>query len=98
MRSRRGHTPRILRSTFSPHGGPIPHDGAMALPIILGVEAEADVRADLEPDRPTRCRAGYTVPTSAAPRRGLEIPAGARRDGTAIVIASQRMQAMRGID
>src|SRR6202022_197020 len=100
MRSRRGHTPRILRSTFSPHGGPIPHDGAMALPIILGVEDEADVRGDLERDLAKRYSADYQVLTSDSHQRGLEILTAARRDGTAvaIVIASQRMQAMRGID
>src|SRR6202022_3500766 len=98
MRSRRGHTPRILRSTFSPHGGPIPHDGAMALPIILGVEDEADVRGDLERDLAKRYSADYQVLTSDSHQGGLEVLSAAQRDGiaVAIVIATKRSKAIGG--
>ena len=72
----------------------------MALPIILGVEDEADVRGDLERALAKRYSADYQVLTSDSHQGGLEVLSAAQRDGiaVAIVIASQRMQAMRGID
>src|ERR1700737_4830793 len=72
----------------------------MALPIILAVEDELDVRSDLERDLGKRFSADYQVQASDSPERGLEQLAAAQRDGTevAVVIACQRMQAMSGID
>jgi len=72
----------------------------MALPIILAVEDELDVRSDLERDLGKRFSADYQVQASDSPEHGLEQLAAAQRDGTevAIVIACQRMQAMSGID
>src|SRR6266576_1460551 len=72
----------------------------MALPIIFAVEDELDVLRDLERDLAKRYRADYQVLTSESPERGLERLAAAQREKTevAIVIASQRMQTMSGID
>src|SRR3981081_195324 len=72
----------------------------MALPIILAVEDELDVRSDLERDLGKRYSADYQVQASDSPEHGLQQLAAAHRDGieVAIVIACQRMQAMSGID
>src|SRR5256884_5337323 len=72
----------------------------MALPIILAVEDEPDVLRDLERDIAKRSSADYQVLTSESPQRGLERLAAAQREKTevAIVIASQRMSSMSGID
>src|SRR5256884_550822 len=72
----------------------------MALPIILAVEDEPDVLRDLERDIAKRSSADYQVLTSESPQRGLERLAAAQREKAevAIVIASQRMSSMSGID
>jgi thioredoxin reductase (NADPH) len=76
------------------------HDESMALPIILAVEEEPDVRRDLERDLAKRYSADYQVLTRESPERGLELLAAAQRDKTevAIVIAGQHMRSMSGID
>ncbi len=72
----------------------------MALPIIQAIDDEPDVLRDLERDLAKRYRADYQVLSSESPERGLERLAVAQREKTevAIVIASQRMQTMSGID
>jgi thioredoxin reductase (NADPH) len=72
----------------------------VALPIIFAVEDEPDVRRDLERDLGKRYSADYQVVVSDSPERGLDLLAAAQREGTevAIVIASQRMHAVTGID
>src|SRR5256885_16104910 len=72
----------------------------MALPIIIAVEDEGDAREDLQRDLAKRYSADYQVLTSDSPERGLELLAGAQREKTevAIVIASQRMSPMSGLD
>jgi thioredoxin reductase (NADPH) len=72
----------------------------MALPLILAVEDEDDVRGDLEGDLTKRYSADYQVLTSGSPERGLELLATAQGEKTevAIVIASLRMRSMSGID
>jgi thioredoxin reductase (NADPH) len=75
-------------------------DDEVALPIILALDDEPDVRQALERDLAKRYRADYQVLTSASPQQGLDVLAAAKQDKTdvAIVIASQRMQAMSGLD
>ena len=51
----------------------------MALPIILGVEDEADVRGDLERDLAKRYSADYQVLTSDSHQGGLEVLSAAQR-------------------
>ena len=72
----------------------------MALPLILAVEDEDDVRGDLEGDLTKRYSADYQVLTSGSPERGLELLTTAQGEKTdvAIVIASLRMRSMSGID
>jgi thioredoxin reductase (NADPH) len=72
----------------------------VALPIIFAVEDEADVRSDLERDLGKRYSADYQVIVSDSPERGLDLLATAQPEGNgvAIVIASQRLRAMSGID
>src|SRR5256714_5345927 len=72
----------------------------MALPIIFAVEDELDVLRDLERDLAKRYSADYQVLTSESPQRGLGQLAAGEREKTevAIVIASQRMSSMSGID
>src|SRR5438445_141150 len=72
----------------------------MGLPIIIAVEDEGDVRADLQRDLAKRYSADYQVLTTDSPERGLELLTRAQRDKTevAIVIASLRLTAMGGVD
>ena len=72
----------------------------MGLPIIIAVEDEGDVRADLQRDLTRRYSADYQVLTIDSPERGLELLTRAQRDKTevAIVIASLRLTAMGGVD
>ncbi|MEA2634259.1 MAG: thioredoxin reductase [Chloroflexota bacterium] len=72
----------------------------MALPIILAVEDEYDVRRDLERDLAKRYRADYQVLTSDSHERGLELLTRAQREkiDVAIVIASLRLQPASGMD
>ena len=72
----------------------------MGLPIIIAVEDEGDVRADLQRDLARRYSADYQVLTTDSPERGLELLTRAQREKTevAIVIASLRLTAMGGVD
>jgi thioredoxin reductase (NADPH) len=72
----------------------------VALPIIFAVEDEPDVRSDLERDLGKRYSADYQVIVSDSPEHGVGVLTTAQREGTgvAIVIASQRLQVMSGID
>ncbi|TMD83863.1 MAG: hypothetical protein E6I78_11615 [Chloroflexi bacterium] len=45
----------------------------MGLPIIIAVEDEGDVRADLQRDLARRYSADYQVLTTDSPERGLEL-------------------------
>jgi thioredoxin reductase (NADPH) len=72
----------------------------VALPLILAVEDEPDVRPDLEAALARRFSADYQVLTSDSPDRALEHLNAAQRDSTdvALVIASQRLPSMTGLD
>jgi thioredoxin reductase (NADPH) len=72
----------------------------MALPIIVAVDDEDDVRGDLERDLTKRYSADYQVLTSDSPERGLELLTTAQREKTdvAVVIASLRLTSMGGVD
>jgi thioredoxin reductase (NADPH) len=72
----------------------------MALPIIVAIEDEDDVRHDLERDLAKRYSADYQVLTSDSPERGLELLTNAEREKSvvAVVIASLRLRTMGGVD
>ena len=72
----------------------------MALPIIVVVEDEDDVRGDLERDLTKRYSADYRVLSSDSPERGLDLltTAQGEKSEVAIVIASLRLRQMSGID
>ncbi|HYM50535.1 MAG TPA: FAD-dependent oxidoreductase [Candidatus Limnocylindrales bacterium] len=72
----------------------------MSLPLILAVEDEPDVRRELERDLAKRYGADYDVRASGSPEDGLAVLTAAQEAGTdvALVVASQRMPGMTGID
>jgi thioredoxin reductase (NADPH) len=69
-------------------------------PIILAVEDEEDVRQELEHDLRRRYNADYRVLTAASPEDGLTLLRSAQQEtaDVAIMIASQRLPGMTGIE
>jgi thioredoxin reductase (NADPH) len=72
----------------------------VALPIIVVVEDEDDVRGDLDRDLTKRYSADYRILTSDSPERGLDLltTAQGEKSEVAIVIASLRLRQMSGMD